>query len=168
MRSIIIAFFLCLVIGCKTIDSTSYVAPETDGTIQIEDIYVTVGVHPSNGSVISDKTYYLPTKHWIKTVYVNYLSSKFYNKKYKLESFDCDNFSLGAQEVASDLNSLNDYQLAIGEFFYIQESTNRGHAINFFLYKEGGDVRMGFIEPQNGRIVYLTRNEIASCIYWKI
>jgi hypothetical protein len=171
--NILILIGLCLTIGCSTTNFSpksdySTNKPETDGIIEIDEIYVVVSVYPLNGATIGDKTYVLPTKRWIQTIYANYLAVEAYSKTYKIEAFDCENFSLNAQNIASLLGATGQYQLAIGEFYFIQDLNNRAHAVNFFLYKEQNDIKIGFIEPQTGQIINLSEKEISSCLYWRI
>lgn len=156
--------------GCATAPNPSggnsdYV--EVNGVIEMDDIYAAVNVYPLNGATIADATYSLPTKRWVETGYANLLASKFYDKTYKLESFDCDNYSLGGQDVASVINATGKHQLAIGVFYYVKDDSARGHAINIFLYKDGNEVKSGFFEPQTGKVIRLSEREIESCSHWR-
>lgn len=165
------SLFIILFFGlasCKTLDTQDgSIIAETNGHIEMEEIYAVVNVYPSSGLIIADAIYVLPTKQWIENEFSIILNTKLKNK-YKLEAYDCDNFAIGAENVASEINAKANHQLAIGEFYYIRDDRNQGHAINFFLYKEGNNVKIGFIEPQNGKIIDLSEKEILSCSYWRI
>ena len=78
--------------------------------------------------------------------------------------FDCDDFALTlhADVVVAHARTRNKAEAAaFGEMFYTT-SKNTGHAINLFIIGNG---RIVFFEPQTGREIKLTDEEINSIVH---
>lgn len=169
MKQLLITLFFCFVcfLGCQTTNDQGADSPVVFGTIEYDDVYIAVNIYPTTGCFIVDQTYHLPTKEWVQNYFFTLLKKEISNKKYKLEAFDCDNYSLLANNLASKLGYTLNHQLAFGEFFYTKD-TGQGHAINFFLCLENRDIKPIFFEPQTGQFIKLSEKEIVSCTYWRM
>lgn len=168
MKNLYLLLLSFLLISCQTVENHPSVETVIHGQIDQDEIYPIVNVYPINGVSIVDQIYDLPTKDFIYNSFLPALKEKLKNKTYKLENWDCDSYSVTAYQLAGELGYGFNNQLAIGEFHYIKDANNRGHAIIFFLYKELNDVKIEFIEPQNGSKVILTKNEINNALHWRI
>jgi len=123
---------------------------------------------PSQGSVLADRYYRTVSPTWIEDEFKPALRKKIHGKIWTKESGDCDDATLLAKQLASELNWFDgESALAIGEVFYIQ-TQGTGHAIIFYLYKENNQLKIKFIEPQTAQDVRLTSEEIKSCVYWRM
>jgi len=125
-----------------------------------------------------DDEYLCPSLDWIKVKFAkSWEKYKFNNKigKYIVGKRDCDNFALGANFWIKELHQKDKAtsdilaDLAFGEIYYTRDIDMQGHAINvFFYYNEGGNLTMGFFEPQNSKIVELTKDEIESIFFFRL
>ncbi len=122
---------------------------------------------------IADKEYSLPDRNWILTEFSIAWNSlqKFLNiKDWRAETNDCDDFARGAAFLAQVLHARHKFEtgLAIGEFYFNSDVMKGPHAINFFIYKENEELKLGFYEPQTYLECQLTDMERAKCFYWRI
>lgn len=116
----------------------------------------------------------LPTANWI----TNGFSQSWIGFRESLgawtsEENDCDDFARGAAFFAQLLHHNTEGRpkssaLAFGEFWYQQRDNRGGHAINFYVYRVGTNMHVGFFEPQTGQGVTLTKQEIDSCYAWRL
>jgi hypothetical protein len=116
---------------------------------------------------IADRSYYCPKKDIIENeIYPKYRtwlrSIRLLNWSHK---WDCDNFadafkvfSSGyyQQNIDSDAESI-----AIGVIHY-KRSNGNGHAINIAYTEDNNEIKITFIEPQNGQALYLSQAEFDS------
>lgn len=119
----------------------------------------------SFGGIYSDETYAIPTRRWLLEDFWAW----FYERRLELglmkwtRNNDCDNFARAYAQYAADCHALTSDQtegLAVGEFYYRQASGG-GHAIVIALT----DVGVIYIEPQTGKQLELTQEEIGSCFF---
>jgi hypothetical protein len=162
----LVPLLLLCILGCTTIPKLP--DAKTTGTIDTYKLLSAVNIFPEKGTIIVDQKYYLVSDQWMRDEFAGTLKKKLEGYRYKQESFDCDNYTLAAVHLASEIGRNKGYQLAIGEFYYLQEKTNRYHVINFYLYEKDNKVNVGFFDPQNGVVITLTQKEIDSCFHWRI
>jgi hypothetical protein len=125
---------------------------------------------------IADAEYALPAKSSVEGMFSRNLwelLNTIKSASWTEEDNDCDNFADVASWFAQYLhhntpNKLQKTGLAFGSFWYNKDDGSGGHAINFFLYRENGQAKVGFYEPQTQSIVRLSEGEIASCSFWKV
>jgi hypothetical protein len=143
-----------------------------DGSIQTYQIYSLLVINqivPNEGYISTDETYNLPKYNWVKTIFSNEIRAEF--SPWELGINDCDDTSLAAQHFARRYNykysPLRQNGIAFGQFFY---KTDLGiyHAINFFIYREQENFKVGFYDAQTGQIIELSEAERSSCIFWII
>ena len=89
------------------------------------------------------------------------------------ETNDCDKFASATTFYAKWLNHSTPNRkvkasLACGEIYYLRQKDNRGHAINFFVINQSGELKILFYEPQTRQFVSLTQSEIFSIYFWKL
>jgi hypothetical protein len=113
--------------------------------------------------VIADKSYYCPTEEVLNNeIYPKYrnwlISLKLSKWSHK---WDCDNFADAfkvfsngyyQQNIESDAESI-----AIGTIHYFQDGN--GHAINIVYLNKDNQIKLHFLEPQNGTTVNLSENK---------
>lgn len=108
--------------------------------------------------VLADANYMMPTIEWFQYKFVpawNGLLKFMELSQYVPEAFDCDDYARLCAAFAGILNArtvlqqnLGPRSLALGEFWYRPPSG--GHAMNFFLHKLDGVIKVQFFEPQAG------------------
>jgi hypothetical protein len=117
------------------------------------------------GGIFSDDSFAIPTKRWLLEDFWVW----FYERRLELglmkwtRNNDCDNFARAYAQYAADCHALTSNQtegLAVGEFYY-RPASGGGHAIVIALTDEG----VIFIEPQTGKQLQLTQEEISSCFF---
>jgi len=133
-------------------------------------------VIPINGRAIADSRYELPSEEWVTDKYPDILFNFLRDLKqgsWVSESNDCDDFSKISASFAHVLHHNTPRKqpntgLAFGEFYYnINGDPTKGHAINFALAKtKDNKVKLVFFEPQEFKVITLTKEEIASCQNW--
>ena len=116
---------------------------------------------------IADKDYYCPTEEIIKNeIYPKYRT---WLRSIKLLSWshrwDCDNFAdafkvFSAGYYQQNIDSTAE-GIAIGVVHY-KRSNGSGHAMNITYIENNNEVKVKFIEPQNGQALYLPQNEFDS------
>lgn len=122
---------------------------------------------------IADRVYMVPSQEWIGTGFSqSWTAFREALGPWTAEDNDCDDFARGAAFFAQLLHHNTKGRppasaLAFGEFWY-QRRDGVGHAINFFLYREGSALKVGYFEPQTGQPLILTPKEIESCIAWRL
>jgi len=113
---------------------------------------------------ISDKDYYCPNKEIINNeIYPKYRS---WLRSIRLlrwsHKWDCDNFADAFKVFAAGYYQQNiesDAEgIAIGVAHY-QTSNRGGHAINILYIENNNKVEIIFMEPQNGEILNLSKEE---------
>jgi len=117
---------------------------------------------------LTDTDYVVPNKYWLlNDFYRLFRKNLKQNNLYTWKKFhDCDNKSFKYWQFANDCHAmtmmlrekqgLTVYEgIAIGVLFFMQNN-DFGHAINFIITK---DLKMEFIEPQNGQILKLSSSE---------
>ncbi len=115
----------------------------------------------------ADETYSLPDKTWLFGDFAAALKNfqfKFGVMGYRPSNNDCDNFAKIAVCFADILHSYSkiDTGIAIGEFWYVQDSGG-AHAILVAIVMEDGKLKLKFMEPQTGEELKLSDKEIESC-----
>lgn len=113
---------------------------------------------------ITDADYARPT--------TNFLTGKFYNfyknwlSEHNIDTWqakwDCDNFSstyYTFTQICHANAGRNEQGISVGEFFYKIGGNGTGHAINIAVTEKG----VIFIEPQTGKEVGLSEEEMLSC-----
>lgn len=146
--------------------------PDVLTRLDIQKVFAQNNVKLTIGKLFDE--FYIPVSS--KFVFNN-ISSEVFNflikhgQPYKSIQNDCDDFSLAAMVIARKeyFNKFLDNRpvsILFGEFHYI---TNTGgpHAINCFITGDKNQLTLGFFEPQNGQIINLTQEEIASCTFWR-
>lgn len=122
----------------------------------------------------TDEYYALPTLDWIKGDFSTAFASFKYQlavSQWKSQANDCDDFARFAAFFAQYLHhntpdKLSNTALGFGEFYYFK--TGQGwHAINVFMHREGGSVKLGFYEPQTCQVISLSRQEMDSCVFYR-
>lgn len=87
---------------------------------------------------------------------------------YEPEASDCDNWTLmsmvcAQREYFFKRKDKRPVSILFGEFHY-KKDFGGYHAINIFITP---NQEVGFFEPQDNKIVSLSKNEIASCLFWR-
>lgn len=131
------------------------------------------GASPFNGSLTPDREYMHPTKGWILGDFANALRvllSELEQTTYRIQSNDCDDFARLAAWFAQMLHNrtapTSEAALAFGEFYYVQDISRKGHAINCAIVMDDGKPSLIFFEPQSQEQVYLSEREIGTCEYF--
>ncbi len=123
---------------------------------------------------MADTLYMLPTEEWMATQFPIALDNYFKDLKqaaWVKESNDCDDFSKLAAAFARVLHHNTKHKvrgtsLAVGEFYYKRDVGGQ-HAINFAVVRsKEGNIKVVFFEPQELKVVRLSKNEIYSCLNW--
>lgn len=160
-------FSLFIFIGCQS-------SPRQNNQLIIEgeDLYFLLVADnkliPSQGSVLADRYYYPVDIQWLKKEYKNKLAKKMYGRIWTKESGDCDDATVLAKSLSSEMQWFDGKaSLALGEFYYVNRN-DVGHAIIIFVYSQSQKLNVGFLEPQTGEIIELTEAERNSCSFWKI
>lgn len=125
--------------------------------------------------LLADKNYVLTTREWIRADFSRGLTAFQFQMgidKWVAETNDCDKFATAATFYAKWLSHSSPNRnvrasLAFGELHYSRESDGRAHAINFFIVNEG-ELKLVFYEPQNHKIVNLTKGEQFSVFFWRL
>lgn len=121
--------------------------------------------------VVSDQDFATPTSVWLERQFYPWfwewraqMGLKAYSRKN-----DCDNFARAAAQAAQDCHALTNAGpgakaagVAVGEFWY-RKSMGEMHAVNVGIFDTGG---RRFFEPQTGKFLELTPEEIASCVFY--
>lgn len=115
----------------------------------------------------TDKTYSIPHSEWLRTTFYDFFHAWLQKKelqKWK-PNHDCDNFSFlfrtfGQIAHAKSTDPNFSEGVAIGVIFYKKEG-RFGHAINVAITEKG----VIWIEPQNGKFLDLTQEEIQSIYF---
>jgi hypothetical protein len=117
---------------------------------------------------IDDSQYSLPSADWVRGEFGEKLRETAFRLgySYRLESEDCDDFSLLALWYARRSHGLRrkGTGLAFGEFNYTRR-IGGAHAINLFVCRENGLLVARFYEPQLFREISLTTEEMQSCVF---
>lgn len=136
------------------------------------------GINP-NALLFADSSYLLPSNRWVLDIF----SAAWDATKrvldivaYEPDMNDCDDYARMCAGYAQLLNNrtlrenkaLPRSALAFGEFWYM--SPMGAHAINAYFYQEevGGDILLGTFEPQTGKPVELTRQQIYTCSLFRL
>jgi hypothetical protein len=120
-----------------------------------------------------DNSYLLPALNWVAGGFTeSWFEFKNAIGAYSAEDNDCDDFARGAAFLAQVLHHntpdrAKHVGLAFGEFCYIS-NTIGSHAINMFVCREDGALKIGFYEPQTCSVVELTPDEIGTCFFYRI
>lgn len=139
----------------------------------------------ANALLFSDETYLLPSfpwvestfsEAWLQTMQVLGIS------QYQADANDCDDFARMCAGYAQLLNNRTIQEsrqpgkgpvkpaagLAFGEFWFTP--AQGPHAVNAFFHTlhQGGTLEIGFMEPQNGRILRPSKTEIQSCMLFRL
>jgi hypothetical protein len=175
MKNLIFIFCLLilLVTGCSKNDSANVVTNHSLTSKKLTEVLFDNDIVTMN-VFIPDVSYALPFEKWIKTQYsktlYDYLQS-FKTATWKPEENDCDNFASMSFSLAQMLhhttaNKIKNTALAFGEFWYIQDSTKSGHAINIFVtYSDTNIYKIYFFEPQSQFEITLSQTEKDSCYF---
>lgn len=105
---------------------------------------------------VADREYYLPTLEEI----TNLIQKSFIEKyKYKLETFDCDDFALilHAWIRQEQYRENRKYPWAFGECWGKFDKVDEFHAKNFTITHEG---KLLLIEPQTDEVKYYETSDI--------
>jgi hypothetical protein len=123
--------------------------------------------------MVRDARYVFPAKWWLFGKFADDLGEmrlQFGLEKWRPEDGDCDDFAELACFYARFLHrrTWNPGEeraaIAFGEFDYCREGlVQNGHAINCAIVFENGAPRLVFMEPQSGKEVDLSQEEICSC-----
>lgn len=122
---------------------------------------------------MADDDYMLPAKGWVNGEFANgWFNFKATLGGWSEQDNDCDDFARGAAFFAQLLNHNTPRKpkpsaLAFGEFWYRQD-TGDLHAINFFVYRDGTALKVGYFEPQSCSQIVLSPKEIKSCYSWRL
>jgi hypothetical protein len=114
---------------------------------------------------LPDASYTRPTLRWLQGAFWDAFREDRFNKvgRYSRKN-DCDNFARAYAQLAQDCHAMSTGRdaegLAVGEVFYITRK-GEGHAIVCAFTDQGRK----FIEPQTGRVIDLTENELLSCTF---
>ena len=191
-----ICFFIILSFGCKkqdpkkdSVDELSQLfdaskaneqiltseaaklGPDVWTKLQLRQIIVSNGIPSAPGRVFDD--FYVPCDSSFVFSRVSNAAFNFFVKdgvNYRSNTFDCDDFSIAAMVLAKReylfLNKDNrPVNLTFGEFaYFVNGDPKRVHEVNLFITK---DREVKFFEPQLQKIVQLSLEEKASCIYWR-
>lgn len=116
--------------------------------------------------ILSDATYATPTLAYLTGPFFRFFWNQRTNAglmKWERKN-DCDNFARAYAQCAADAHALTtagtSEGLAVGEFDHHKAGAGP-HAI-IVAFTDAGQV---FIEPQNGKQITLTPDEIASCFH---
>lgn len=146
------------VVGSKTVDE-----------IELKNILYSDNIHGYN-EIIDDVTYCVTTKEWVRDYFYPKFRKELFDKglsKAHNESWDCDDFALKAKVLAQELNhqSLNKGRaaLAVGKLNFVKEGLGK-HAVNIFLIEDNDKIILMFLEPQNGSIYKLSKEEKLSTL----
>lgn len=114
---------------------------------------------------VGDSTYAIPDIDWLlKDYYKKYKEFMVSNNLYAWkENFDCNRF---AAIYMCYLQALHSYEtqneaqsITVGEMWYMSKTEGGPHAINIAMVN---DNKIIYIEPQNGRRLYLSKKEKSS------
>lgn len=138
------------------------------------------GINP-NALLFADSSYLLPSDQWVRETF----SAAWEETKrvlgiavYEPDMNDCDDYARMCAGYAQLLNNRTIREskspvmpraaLAFGEFWYV--SPQGAHAINAYFYQkvQGGDIFLGTFEPQTGKPVELTRQQIYTCSLFRL
>lgn len=131
-------------------------------------------IAPTKCGIIADKAYMVPTLDWVQTDFYRAFAGfklSLGTSRWSGEDNDCDDFARFAAFFAEYLHHntptrASGTSLAFGEFWYTRDIGGL-HAVNVFLYKDKEEIKIGFLEPQNGQILKLSFSEIHSCYYYR-
>jgi len=119
-----------------------------------------------------DEQYALPTQSWFFGEYAAALKNFYHHlgiEKYQAGSNDCEDFALIGLAFASILHARStraNAGLAIAEIWYqIGGHPDQGHAILAAIVETNGRFEIVFMEPQNQTQIFLTHQELTSCLY---
>lgn len=118
--------------------------------------------------LISDDSYALPSPSWVACTFARawmWFLDHMRAGGYVEEAHDCDDFARLCAAYAQ-LCHRNTKRasggLLFGEFWY--HGADGGHALNVFIDPKS-DPPLRFFEPQTGKIVRLSRDEIETCFH---
>lgn len=137
---------------------------------EIREFMLAKGCAPFNDFEL-DANYAHPTRAWFHGPFAHYVVEKHKEigkSVWRVDSNDCDDFANRAKQWAQDSNDETNPKggkaLAVGSFFYlIGGQKGSGHAIVAAIVYEDHVPELIFIEPQNGRPLALSKEEIRSC-----
>jgi hypothetical protein len=118
--------------------------------------------------IVADRTYApVKKKYLLENFYDWYRKFMFSQDVIKWDSrFDCDDFAALYRSLIQlahfQAKGNNDEGVAVGEVFFWQEGNpDKGHAINCGMTEEG----LIFFEPQTGKQLHLSNEELASIFF---
>jgi hypothetical protein len=166
IRALLLATLL--LVGCTSVPSTG-VPPTSVSASELDPLlYSEFGI----AGQVADDVYLLPSLNWVETDFTSaWFTFASALGLWTEEENDCDDFARGAAFFAQVLNHNTPRKphaaLAFGEFWY-QRDSGTAHAINFFVYRAAGKLKIGFYEPQGHIRVNLSNAEVHSCRAWKL
>lgn len=126
------------------------------------------GYDPQNAPIFADPEVPLPTAEWFFGAYAEEvlrvwkgLKPPFWKRWFIPNKWDCDDFSRGAAWIAAVMHR-GKYAGSghVAEFWYYRNGEpDDEHAIILAMFSP---TSIGFMEPQNGRQVYLEPNELCT------
>jgi hypothetical protein len=170
-------FLLFFLTGCSTLQ----IPPSTNQTVSQDDI-CTLLSDIGAGNVFSynirDDKYEVIPEGYIEGEFTTLFGNKLKTSGSELfasEENDCDDFTISALDLMATLHRQNPARvmhssIAFGEFYYHQDKSknpNTGHAINVAIVDTKGGRKVLFYDPQEKRVVHLSKQEIQSCYFWR-
>lgn len=147
-------------------------APHVISATALRNHFFSLGIDIGRVPVIlADESYLLPSYHWLSNTFPAVLRD--YKNRiaviYARNTNDCDDYARIAAALAQYLNFQTGAEaaLAFGEFWYIRND-GQGHSINCAVVFDNDDFRLLFFEPQNERLITLSRKEIEACTFIRV
>lgn len=117
--------------------------------------------------VTGDFDYSILDSVWLVNSYYNYFIQVLDGLKIPnwRKQFDCDKFTrlyVSIIQACHNQGDANTSGVTVGEFWYYDQTMKGGHAIVVAIVD---NLKIVFIEPQNGQIKCLTKEEISSCYF---
>lgn len=141
---------------------------------QLENFLAEAGI-ARESILIRDARYVFPQQDWLFGAFAAGLFEmrlQFGLSKWEAEDSDCDDFAELAGFYARFLHrrsvtagrAAKGTAVAFGTFQYlIEDNLLQAHAINCAVVFESGAARLVFMEPQSGKRVDLSHEEVCSC-----
>lgn len=123
---------------------------------------------PKSAIRLLDSAYETPTFDWVQKEFAEAFRKNLGatgSWAYSKDRNDCNTFALHAWSLARMAHANTSSRkagLAFG-FFTFQQASGFGHALNTFIYRDAGQLYLGFFEPQKQECVNPSDEDIAFC-----
>lgn len=114
---------------------------------------------PANSTYLADRTYFYTDLETVKDILKYDLVDE---KKYEAEKYDCDDFAQTIYSVFRYVFEINSMGTA-RQIEAVDKDTGNHlfwHRANIFLAKEGSELKVFYLEPQNDYIAEITGKDL--------